>query len=271
MIKKVINDFSIEQIANSGQCFRLNQISEKNTWQVIALGKILKIRQAPRSEEVYFNCSEEEFESIWTEYFDLKRDYGVIKDLIISQKDPYLEAAVCYGYGLRMLKQDLWEMIISAITSQQNNISRIKQLIEKLCNPFFPSAAELASHSEEFFKNLGFGYRAKYILKVARAVENGSLDLKILRQLSCSEAVKYLKIFPGIGEKVANCIALFGLHLVEAFPVDVWIKRIMDTRYRGRFDTSRFEGFAGIVQQYMFYYERNNNFGARNGTRTHTP
>lgn len=260
MIEKNIPDFSIEQIANSGQCFRLNRTEEDHVWQLVAFGKLLKIKQIPGDEKVAFSCSNEEFADIWEDYFDLKRNYGDIKNAIIALKDPYLSAAVRYGYGLRMLKQDLWEMIITAITSQQNNISRIKQIIEKLCAPYghqFPSSGTLAAHSEEFYRSLGFGYRAKYILNTARTVENGDLELSRLRQLPCRDAIKYLKTFPGIGEKVANCIALFGLHLVDAFPVDVWIKRIIDKRYHGRFDTSRFQSFAGIVQQYMFYYERN--------------
>lgn len=260
MIEKIIPDFSIEQIANSGQCFRINPTKDRYTWQVVAFEKFLKITQQPGSEHVIFDCSAEEFKNVWENYFDLKRDYRAIKNLIIAQNDPYLSAAVRFGYGLRMLKQDLWEMVISSITSQQNNIARIKQLIEKLCALYdgkFPPPEVLATFSEKFYQSLGFGYRAKYIFHIAQSAKNGEFDMAYLKQLPYKDAVKYLKNFPGIGEKVANCIALFGLHIFDAFPVDVWIKRIITEKYAGRFDLSHFPGIAGIVQQYMFFYERN--------------
>lgn len=261
MISKIIPDFSISQIAHSGQCFRINEINQSKVWQVIAFGKLLKIQQQ-ENNIVYFDCSAEDFSEIWVDYFDLKRDYNKIKNIIFKLNDPYLIEAIKYGHGLRMLRQDLWEMIITSIITQQNNIPRIKSIIERLCAPYglnFPSADILASFTEEHYKQLGLGYRAKYILDVARAVDNNQLNLNKLEKMTYKEAIKYLKQFPGIGDKVANCIALFGLHKTEAFPEDVWIKRIIKEQYGSKFDISYFQEYAGIVQQYMFFYERNKN------------
>lgn len=258
MIKIQIPDFSIEQIANSGQCFRINQLDGDNLWQVVAFGKILKIQQI-NTNEVIFHCSEEEYLDLWKNYFDLDRDYKKIKMLILNTGDPYLIKAVKYGYGLRILKQDIWEVIVSFVISQRNNISRIKRIIENLCMPYgvkFPSPSILAKFSEKKFKTLGLGYRTKYLINIAHAVASGKFDVEYLKSLEYLEAIRYLKLLQGIGDKVANCIALFGLHKIEAFPIDVWIKRIIDRRYNGRFDLTPFFSYAGIIQQYMFFYER---------------
>lgn len=252
-----ISDFNIEQIASSGQCFRINKC-ENDWWEIPAFGKILKIKKID-TEKFIFDCSVSDYQKIWEEYFDLKRDYGKIKNDIIKTDDKFLIEAVKYGYGLRVLKQDTWEMIISYIISQRNNIPRIKNTIEKLCDPFekkFPSADMLKDYTEENFKNLGLGYRARYINEIVQSVLDGKLDLTKLKILNYEEAVEYLKRFNGIGQKVADCIALFGLNKIEAFPRDVWINRVIEKQYQGNFDTNLFNGVAGIVQQYMFFYQR---------------
>jgi N-glycosylase/DNA lyase len=187
----------------------------------------------------------------------MSRDYGKIKELIKSANDPYLTAAVDYGYGIRMLKQDLWEVVASFIISQRNNILRIKNTVAKLRDgDRFPSPDVIAQYSEQDLRDLGLGYRARYLKNVSAAVANGDLNLDELKTMNYPDAIAFLKRFDGIGDKVANCVALFGLHKIEAFPVDVWIKLVIDERYGGRFDASRFSGYAGIVQQYMFFYER---------------
>ena len=167
--------------------------------------------------------------------------------------------AIDFGYGIRILRQDLWETIVSFIISQRNNIARIRGIIDRLCRPFddvFPSPTLLKDYSEDDFKMLGLGYRAKYIVSLVKAVLNGELDLDYLKTLSTQETMKYLQKFNGIGSKVANCIALFSLHKIDAFPIDVWIKRIIDTHYNGEFPIEKYAPFAGIVQQYMFFYAR---------------
>ncbi|MDR3030846.1 MAG: hypothetical protein LBU35_00470 [Holosporales bacterium] len=252
-----IADFDIGQIANSGQCFRINKL-DSQCWEVIAFGKRLIIKYI-KGDNYIFDCSLEEYKTIWEDYFDVKRDYEKIKNEIIKTNDPYLIAAVKYGSGIRILKQDLWEVIVSFIISQRNNVPRIKNTITKLCAPYkndFPSADILSKYEEADFKNIGLGYRAIYLKDISNLISAGKFDLEKLKKMEYQEALEYLKRFRGIGEKVANCIALFGLHKIEAFPIDIWIKHIIEKQYNGNFDIKRFESYAGIVQQYMFYYQR---------------
>ncbi|MDR2157725.1 MAG: hypothetical protein LBO02_00175 [Holosporaceae bacterium] len=250
-------DFNMDQVANSGQCFRMRKTSSE-TWEVTAFARSLRIHREGDFDYV-FECSREEYDAVWFDYFDMPRDYGKIKEKIRATNDPYLIAAVDYGYGVRVLRQDLWETIVTFIISQQNNITRIKNIIRRLCEPYgnrFPAPDILEKYTENDFLSLGLGYRAKYLTNISRAATRNDLDFNKLKRMNCSDAIKFLKRFEGIGAKVANCIALFGLHKIEAFPIDVWIKRIIDDYYCGDFDASRFSGYAGIVQQYMFFYQR---------------
>lgn len=260
MITKELKDFDIAQIATSGQCFRFSQIEPK-TWKLQALQKTLNIEQVSRN--VYkFSCSESEFQNVWHNYFDLQTDYGAIKEFVKQLHDSYLAAAVNYGYGIRILRQDLWEMIVSYIISQQNNIKRISNTINKICSSFsgtFPSPLQLSAFTEQDFIKLGLGYRAPYIIEITKSVLNGKLDLAKLQQMNTAEAISYLKQFKGIGDKVANCIALFGLYKIDAFPIDTWISRIIEKEYSGHFDIDRIQPYAGIIQQYMFFYQRSLN------------
>jgi N-glycosylase/DNA lyase len=222
------------------------------------MNQSLRIHQEGNYDYV-FECSREEYKKIWFDYFDMQRDYGAIKEHVRSTNDAYLIAAINYGYGIRILKQDLWETIVTFIISQQNNISRIKNIITKLCEPYgdrFPTPDLLEKYTEDDLLSLGLGYRAKYLKNISRAVLDGDLNLNELKNTNYSNVINCLKQFDGIGNKVANCIALFGLHKIEAFPVDVWIKRIIDDQYCGNFDLERFSKYAGVIQQYMFFYQR---------------
>jgi N-glycosylase/DNA lyase len=250
-------DFDIDQIAESGQCFRTVKFSSGD-WRITAFGRSARVRRENERDHI-FECSQEEYDKIWFDYFDMRRDYGKIKELIRSTGDPYLIAAVDCGYGVRILRQDLWEIVATFIISQRNNIPRIKSTVAKLCEPYgdqFPTPDILAKYSERDFQALGLGYRARYLKSVSTAAANGDLNLAELKTMNYPDAIDFLKRFDGIGDKVANCVALFGLHKIEAFPVDVWIKRVIDAQYGGVFDAARFEGYAGIVQQYMFFYQR---------------
>jgi N-glycosylase/DNA lyase len=239
----------------------MSEISS-NVWEVKAFNKHLLIRQEEETHNHVFECSSEEFEKIWFDYFDMGRDYGKIKANIRAIGDPYLTAAVDCGYGIRILRQDLWETIVTFLISQQNNIPRIKNTVAKLCQPYdgrFPTPDLLSKYTENDFLALGLGYRAQYLQSIVKAVMEGTLNLRELKTMSSFDAINFLKSFRGIGNKVANCIALFGLHKADAFPIDVWIRRIIDEQYGGNFDKTRFPGYAGIVQQYMFFYQRNFN------------
>lgn len=257
MVEIRSDDFNIAQIADSGQCFRIFEQSP-GVWEVIAFGKRLKIYLEDDNTHI-FECEANEYNELWSNYFDMQRDYGKIKAKIRTFDDVYLTNAVNFGYGIRILNQDLWEVIVSFIISQQNNIPRIRGIIERLCKPYgtrFPTPQELAALSENELTKIGLGYRARYVRNIAIAAIEGRLNLDKLQKMSYNDAVDYLKRFDGIGDKVANCIALFGLRKLEAFPIDVWIKRILQRQYGSIFDTTRFSEYAGLVQQYMFYYER---------------
>lgn len=264
--------FSLRQIADSGQCFRMNRLDDKDgkeSYYLIAYGRYLKLTQLDENT-VMLDCSEEEYHQLWKSYFDLDYDYGRIVREITEGKDEFLKKAVEYGKGIRILRQEPFEVLISFIISQNKNIPAIKNCIEAICACFgekrtnpdgtiyytFPEPKVLASADKQLLRSLKTGYRDEYIIRASKAVVDGSLDLERLCSCSYEEAVKSLEQIHGIGDKVANCIALFGLHQIDGFPVDVWIKRVIDEIYCGSFPKEKYRGYAGIVQQYMFYYMR---------------
>lgn len=261
---KTVEDFDLDQICRSGQCFRMRRLSE-GVYALTAFGKYLEARQ--QGAEVTFSCTEEEFEQIWRDYFDLDTDYGSVKRAI-DPVDEYLQAAARLGGGIRILRQELWEIIVTFIISQRNNIPRIQKCVAALCREFgqkgtdfrgesydlFPSPQSLADASEESLRGCGLGYRAPYVKKTAQMVFGGQVDLQSLPTLGYEGARKELLKLCGVGEKVADCISLFALHYIEAFPVDTHMQDMLK-RYPDGFPFERYAGFAGILQQYAFYYE----------------
>lgn len=265
MIKLHIPDFDIDQIAQSGQCFRFYKIAE-GQYTLIAGGRFLELKQ--QGSDVSFSCTEEEFDIVWRRYFDLDADYGRYKRAV-AKRDHYLQAAVAAGGGLRILRQELWETIVCFIISQQNNIPRITKCVENLCLLFgeachnkngkvyyaFPTPSQLASGTIEALAPVRLGYRARYILAAARQVVSGEVDLDAIRHMKYDEAKVELMKLTGVGLKVAECICLFALHHIDAFPVDTHIRQMLDHHYPKGFPLSRYRGFAGVMQQYAFYYE----------------
>lgn len=262
--------FSISQICESGQCFRLDPVSD-NTYELLAADKYLKIqtvREDENREKAVLYCTKEEFEQFWKMYFNLDVSYSDYTARI-DEADSYLKGAAEFGRGIRILRQDVWEMIITFILSQQNNIPRIKSLIRTLCARYgekresedgklyntFPCAESLASASEEELRELKLGYRSKYICKTAKMVARGAFDLPHLSKMSYENARDELMKLPGIGGKVADCICLFALHHMDAFPVDTHIRQALDAQYAHGFPFERYKGCAGIMQQYIFYYD----------------
>ncbi len=264
-------NFNITQIAESGQCFRMNCI-EEGRYRLIAFGRYLELCQV-EEDIVELSCSNQEYEEIWKDYFDLDYDYNHLVNKLKTGKDSFLREACEYGKGIRILKQDFFEMMISFIISQNKNIPAIKSCVEAICRKYgdlvegvrgcddgyyaFPTPEQLAKATKEELRELKVGYRDEYILKASQAVVNGQLNLNDLRSYPYREAFEALIKIHGIGEKVANCICLYGLHHIEVFPIDVWIKRILEEVYRNEFDLQLYTGHAGIIQQYMFYYMRN--------------
>jgi len=258
-------DFSAAHIFECGQCFRWN-MRDDGSWLGVARGKVLRLSETGR--HIVFGCSEEDFLNIWREYFDLDRDYSLIRKRIST--DRFTAEAAEYGKGIRILRQDPWEALCTFIISQCNNIKRIKGIVERLCSMFgdeiiydgesyklFPDPVKVASLCEADLEPLRAGYRAGYILNAAREIAEGRLDLEKLKGLPTDEVIRELTGLNGVGVKVACCAALFGFGKTDAFPVDVWVKRAIEKHYGGKsFDSSVFGEAAGFAQQYIFYYIR---------------
>lgn len=267
MIKLILSHLNLEQIANSGQCFRWN-ICGPCEVEAVAFGHVLHASQ--NGDEFTFSCTQDEWDSLWKNYFDENTDYDDIENRILDSGDEYLKRAFAYGSGIRILRQDLWETIVSFMISQNNNIPRIKGSINRICE----KAGLKADNSADTYRfplpgevdpcifidrNLGLGYRDTYLYNIYKYAETNPLWISSLKEMPYEEAYKELIDKKGIGKKVANCICLFGLHHVGAFPIDTHIKQILDAHYPNGFDFARYEGVAGIIQQYMFYYKTSGN------------
>ena len=258
-----LRDFSLPQILDCGQCFRWTPVDGNEThWQGFAMGHKLSIEQQGENCFFFSPCSVEEFEQIWTPYFDLDCDYAAIKRALCC--DPIMREATGYAPGIRVLKQDGWETLCTFIISQNNNIKRIRGIVERFCQLFgeernggfdFPTAQRLASATPEDLAPLRAGFRAKYLLDAAQKVASAEVDLSLIPQLPYEEASALLQKIHGVGPKVADCTLLFGFYRLEAFPLDVWMKRAMKTLYPHGLP-SEILPYRGIAQQYLFHYSR---------------
>ncbi len=261
------DNFDIEQIFNCGQCFRFGRHKQKeNTYCGVAFGKYLEISQSDST--VTFNCSEDTFKNLWYSFLNLDNDYSFYIDLFSDDKTLY--EASRFSSGIRILRQDPWEALCSFIISQNNNIPRIKGIIENMSRAFgekiecdsdedmyaFPTAKALYEAGEDAIFSLKTGFRAKYIYDAASRVVNGETDLDSIFDVPLEKASETLMKIKGVGPKVSACVLLFGFSKYDAFPVDVWVKKIL-SGYYSEGHPKHFSGeYAGIAQQYLFYYER---------------
>ena len=250
-------DFDLDETLDCGQAFRWEKIPSSHgcTYSGYFLDKPLKISQ-DNGIFVFHDTTEDDFLNIWCDYFDFFTDYGKIKE-ILSQ-DETLKKACEFAGGIRLLRQDSWECLCSFIISQNNNIPRIKGIISRLCEHYghFPTAAEMAAETVESLGYLRAGFRAKYLVDASGKTASGEIDLNAVSKLPLEDAQKTLMQIKGVGPKVAQCVLLFGMHHTDAFPVDVWIKRVMTEYYPvGLPDCAK--GIEGIAQQYLFHYIRN--------------
>ncbi len=245
-----------------GQAFRWKQL-DNGTWHGVAFGKALTLAQDDEKVTL-FDTSQEDFEQIWKPYFDLGRDYAALCNRFAA--DEHLADATKAYYGIRILHQDPWEALCSFIISQNNNIPRIKGIIERLCQTLgkplgggdftFPDAEKIASAGAEALAPLRAGFRVKYIIDAAEKVANGEIDFGKIYSSSLEEGRDELIKIKGVGEKVAQCALLYGFGKVDAFPIDVWVKRIMAELYPDGLPECT-EGVRGIAQQYLFHWKRN--------------
>ena len=260
-----ISDFDLVRIFECGQCFRW-LADENGVYTGVAMGRVVRVR-CERNGRIFISGTAEDFENIWRDYFDIDRDYAKIRKQLCV--DEFMQKATDFGAGIRILRQDKWEALCSFIISQNNNIPRIRGIVEALCAEFgdkldfegqtyytFPTAEKLAALSAEDLAKIRCGYRAEYVIRTAKDVASGAINLEALADLSPYDARKELKKLHGVGDKVADCAVLFGLNMLDAFPVDVWMERAITRHYGSSFDPKIFAPYAGIAQQYIFYYMR---------------
>ncbi len=280
LILEEVCDFELSHIFDCGQCFRWERVDE-NSYFGIAYGKALLIEKCGTCL-IFHNTDSITFDAVWREYFDFSRDYTTLKQKL--SRDKVMAEAIAFGTGIRILNQEPFETLISFIISASNNIPRIKGIITRLCESFgdrctymgreyytFPTPKRLSELSLEEISQIRAGFRDKYILSAAKAVESGELDLEAVKKLSTKDAKKALMTLNGVGSKVSDCTLLFGLSKCDSFPVDVWVKRIVEYCYFDKKDTAiteiekfagrRFGELGGFAQQYLFYWARENKIG----------
>ena len=282
-MKKVVidnlSDFELAHIFECGQCFRWRKENDGSYTGVTKYG-VMNIKKEDNKVIVDGNfVNAETIKADVFDYLDLNCDYSKIKK-IIEKDDVYMQAAINYGHGIRILNQDPWEMIISYIISAANNIPRISKTIENISKKYgkkiiykeceyylFPTPEELSKSTVEELRSLNLGFRDKYVYNAAKVVASGEVKIADILSLDYKEAKKELKKLPGIGDKVADCILLFSMRKREAFPVDTWIKKVMKELYGeegsaqrlNQYATEKFGKYGGIAQQYLFYYMREKN------------
>ncbi len=258
-----ISNFNLLDTLDCGQCFRWS--TEDN---IVFTGTVnAKTINASIVDDILFleNTSLTDYNNIWKDYFDLDRDYGKIRESLSSVHPILKEASSTYS-GIRILKQDSFEALCSFIISQNNNIPRIKGIIDKLCKNFgefngveyvFPTAQILAKQSVESLDIIKSGFRAKYLIDAATKVANNEIDLDQIKTMPLEEAKNELMKIKGVGPKVADCVLLYGMNRLSVFPLDVWMKRAMEILFP-KLTPEDFGEYAGIAQQYIFHYSRMN-------------
>ncbi len=272
------DSFNIGETLECGQCFRFTKIAE-NEYVIIAFSKVLHIKQGA-NETIFYPCTTEEFENIWIDYFDLKRDYHQIKK-DLSKNDPILKEAINYAGGIRILNQEIWECLISFIISQNNRIPMIKQVIKNISEKYgnkiddnyysFPTFEQLKETNIDELMLCKTGFRAKYILDAVSKISNGNINIESFKDKTTSEVRDLLMTIHGVGPKVSDCVLLFSCKRQEVFPTDVWVKRVMEHFYFNgnettvtkihEFAKNKFGKNAGFAQQYLFHYARQQKIG----------
>ncbi len=271
--------YNLAKTLDCGQCFRWERVAD-DEWLGVALGHLISVKQI-NDELIIYNSTAEEFNDIWCHYFALDEDYDAIdRELLENCQNPTFIEALEQGKGIRILHQDSWEALCSFIVSQNNNIPRIKKIIDALSFALgkqidasgmenhgargkefysFPTAEAILEAGEEFIFSLKTGFRAKYIIDAALKWCDGTVNEEELKRIeNLDDAIAYLCTVKGIGLKVASCALLFGFERYDPFPIDVWMKRVLDKYFEKDFNPSTFGKYAGIAQQYLFDFERNN-------------
>lgn len=256
-----VTDLDLAQTLDCGQSFRWT-MQEDGSFDGVAFGRHISARL--EGDCLFLNNARAEDFELWKSYFDLELDYAKIR-ADIAKIHPVLSEATNYAPGIRILRQEPFEALCTFIISQNNNIKRIKGIVQRLCEGFgeqidddsfaFPTAQRLSALSADDLAPIRAGFRNRYIIDAAQKVCSGEVELEKCRTLDYELARRELMKITGVGVKVADCTLLFGLHRVEAFPVDVWMKRAMQVLFP-QLTADDFGQYAGIAQQYIFHYSR---------------
>lgn len=275
-------NLNLRQIAESGQCFRWQQLDKEGNRYLIVTGRHYTVATQTAADEITLTCTPEELAAVWWPYFDLDNHAYKMLTGYAAQEDDRLirEAAAEFG-GIRILRQDTWEMIISFIISQNNNIPRIKQAIALMtalygeplgyvpCKYYdngeayavaFPAPDQLDTLDK--VAGLGLGYRDKYIADMAAYIRSYPDYIRFSKTFSYELLHDNLMEHIGIGDKVADCIALYGYHCLEAYPVDTWVRKINQHFGSSHYIQHKYGQYAGIMQQYLYAYARKHNLYA---------
>ncbi len=258
---KNVYPFDLAQTLDCGQSFRWKEETDGSFIGVVR-GQVANVRYTDGS--LFVTQSGEVDENLWKSYFDLELDYESIKADLSSMHDVLKEAST-YAGGIRILNQEPFEALITFIISQNNNIGRIKGIVERLCENFgeeieegfyaFPTAEKLSKLTPDDLAPIRAGFRHRYIIDAAKKIQSGEIDLEKLKTMEYMQAQKELMKITGVGVKVADCVLLYGLHRLESFPLDVWMKRAMEVLFDGM-KGDEFGEYGGIAQQYIFHYSR---------------
>lgn len=252
-------DCDLNETLDCGQAFRWAKATADGSEYFGAfLNLPLRISVVDKGDCTFrlHGTTEAQLLDIWRSYFDLDTDYGSLKARF--SEDETLSKACAFAGGIRILKQDAWEALSSFIISQNNNIPRIKGIISRLCEHYggYPSAEQMKGETPETLSFLRSGFRAKYLVDAAEKINGGDLSLEEIKQLPTEQAAAELMKIKGVGPKVADCTMLFGMYKLDAFPKDVWVKRVLERWYPNGLPDC-IKGFEGIAQQYLFHYIRN--------------
>ncbi len=280
IIIKDFEDFDPIHTFECGQCFRWEHIEDK-VWRGIVKDLAVYLEWTGK-DLIFYDTREEDFLRVWYPYFDIERDYGQIKEKL-QKDDPVMKEAIKFGHGIRLLRQDFQETLISFLISQNNGIPRIRKIVESLAQSFgetitcsrpgaktFPTCEKLAAVSLEDLRIIRAGYRDKYIQKAAQQICMGEVQPDSLKNGDPAQSRNEMKKLFGVGEKVADCTLLFSGIRYDIFPVDRWVRRVMAELYLGyeannevvnTFAMEKFGELAGFAQQYLFYYAREKKIG----------
>ena len=263
MIVKNVTSLDLGETLDCGQSFRWRDNGD-GSFTGVAYEKLVTVTIQNGDLHIE-NTTEQDFEKIWRNYFDLDLDYDSIRSSI-GEIHPVLKEASAYAPGIRILRQEPWEALCTFIISQNNNIKRIKGIVDRLCTTFgnkigdtdfytFPKPETLAKLTPDDLAPLRAGFRNKYIIDASQKVATGEVDLEKCKNVPYDDARAELCKIKGVGNKVADCTLLFGMHRIEAFPIDVWMRRAMERLFPGMTGED-FGEYAGIAQQYIFHYAR---------------